>query len=67
MVEMMAEAFRETCDSLKIGAEDSTRRERIARLIVTLTEANGEADPLELRDRAVRILNGLAAAPPKAA
>jgi hypothetical protein len=67
MVEMMGEAFRETCDSLNISVEDPTRRERVAQLIVTLTEADGDADPLALRDRAVRILNGLVATPPQAA
>jgi hypothetical protein len=60
MVAVMGEAFKEVCRSLAIGSSEETRREIVARLIITLADADAQADALTICDRAVRILDGAA-------
>ena len=60
-VRAMGEAFDAACSFMALGSNEPMRRQVIARLILTLARADGEADALALRDRAVKLLSDIRA------
>jgi hypothetical protein len=53
---IMSEAFIGACQELRVGLDDETGRETIAKVVIELARADPEISADELCDKAVKIL-----------